>query len=115
MTLRSAHEGAPDRSHGGIVAALFDDVFGYVLGVIQVAAFTGDLYLRYHAPTPLFRELACRVRLAEQDGRKLLMTGELIDIEHDQVVATARATFIEVDPEAFARQTAARPAPPADD
>ena len=47
MTLRSAHEGAPNRSHGGIVAALFDDVFGFVLGVIHQAAFTGDLYIRY--------------------------------------------------------------------
>ncbi|TFH13742.1 MAG: hypothetical protein E4H05_10465, partial [Acidimicrobiales bacterium] len=31
LTLRAAHEGAPERSHGGIVAALFDDVFGFML------------------------------------------------------------------------------------
>ena len=67
VTLRSAHEGAPDRSHGGIIAALFDDVFGYVLGVVHQPAFTGDLYIRYQAPTPLFRELACRVRLDARD------------------------------------------------
>ena len=112
LTLRSAHEGAPNRSHGGIVAALFDDVFGYVLGVIHQAAFTGDLYVRYHAPTPLFRELACRVRLADRQGRKLLFTGELTDVEADAVVASAKATFISVDPDAFARLTAERPAPP---
>ena len=28
VTLRAAHEGAPGRSHGGVVAALFDDIFG---------------------------------------------------------------------------------------
>ena len=112
LTLRSAHEGAPNRSHGGIVAALFDDVFGYVLGVIDQAAFTGDLYVRYHAPTPLFRELACRVRLADRQGRKLLFTGELTDVESGAVVASAKATFIAVDPDAFARLTAERPAPP---
>jgi hypothetical protein len=111
VTLRSAHEGAPDRSHGGIVAALFDDVFGFVLGVVKVAAFTGDLYIRYHAPTPLFRELSCRVRLADRDGRKLLMTGELSDAQTNEVVASAKATFIAVDPSMFASKTAARPAP----
>jgi acyl-coenzyme A thioesterase PaaI-like protein len=115
VTLRSAHEGAPSRSHGGIVAALFDDVFGFVLGVIHEAAFTGDLYVRYHAPTPLFRQLACRVRLDRREGRKLHLTGELTDVESGELVASARATFIAVDREVFARQTAARPAPPDED
>lgn len=112
VVLRSAHEGAPNRAHGGIVAALFDDVFGFVLGVLQEAAFTGDLYIRYAAPTPLFRELACRVWLDERQGRKLLLAGELVDVEDGTVVATARATFITVDRQVFARVTAARPAPP---
>ncbi|MEO6653690.1 MAG: PaaI family thioesterase [Ilumatobacteraceae bacterium] len=112
VTLRSAHEGAPNRAHGGVVAALFDDVFGYVLGVIHQAAFTGDLYLRYQGPTPLFSELACRVRLADRAGRKLHLTGELVDVASGSVCVTATATFIAVDPEAFARMTAERPAPP---
>lgn len=112
VVLRSAHEGAPNRSHGGIVAALFDDVFGYVLGVIHQAAFTGELTVRYHAPTPLHRELSCRVHLDEQVGRKILMVGTLTDLDSGQVVASARATFIAVDPEMFARLTAERPAPP---
>jgi acyl-coenzyme A thioesterase PaaI-like protein len=115
ITLRSAHEGAPGRSHGGVVSALFDDVFGYVLGVIHQPAFTGDLYVRYQAPTPLFRELSCRVRLSEQVGRKLLLTGELTDVESDQLLATAKATFIAVDKELFAKLTAERPAPPDED
>lgn len=115
VTLRSAHEGAPDRSHGGIVAALFDDVFGFVLGVLREAAFTGDLYVRYQAPTPLFRPLSCRVRLSDRDGRKIFLAGELSDVESGKVVATATATFIAVDREIFARQTAARPAPPDED
>lgn len=112
VTLRAAHEGAPGRAHGGVVAALFDDVFGSVLDVIKQAAFTGDIYIRYAAPTPLFRELACRVRMTDREGRRIFMTGELVDTETDQVVVTAKATFISVDPAAFASATAARPAPP---
>jgi hypothetical protein len=65
----------------------------------------------------LHRRLSCRVRLAERVGRKLLMTGELVDIDgpDEQVVATAKATFIAVDPSAFDRATAERPAPPDED
>lgn len=112
VTLRAAHEGAPGRSHGGIVAALFDDTFGFVLGMLHQPAFTGDLYIRYLRPTPLFRELACRVRLDERAGRKLLMSGELTDIETGEVLVTARGTFIAVDPSTFTAHTAERPAPP---
>ena len=115
LTLRAAHEGAPNRSHGGIVAELFDDVFGYVLGVIRQPAFTGDLYVRYAAPTPLHRELACRVRLDQRKGRQLLMTGELTDVASGRTVATAKATFIAVEPDDFARLTAERPPPPDED
>ncbi len=117
VVLRAAHEGAPDRSHGGIIAALFDDVFGSVLGVVAQPAFTGELTIRYVGPTPLHRRLSCRVRLAERVGRKLLMTGELVDIEgpDETLLVTAKATFIAVDPSAFDQPTAARPAPPDED
>ncbi len=115
LTMRAAHEGAPGRSHGGIVAALFDDVFGFLLGVIQQPAFTGELRIRYVAPTPLHRELACRVRLDEVDGRKLTMSGELTDVEAGTTLVRAAATFIAVDPEIFASLTAERPAPPDED
>jgi acyl-coenzyme A thioesterase PaaI-like protein len=117
VVLRAAHEGAPDRSHGGIIAALFDDVFGFVLGVVGQPGFTGELTIRYIAPTPLRRRLACRVRLAERQGRKLLMTGELVDIDGpgEQLLVEAKATFISVDPAAFDRATAERPAPPDED
>jgi hypothetical protein len=115
LTLRSAHEGAPERSHGGILAALFDDVFGFLLGVVHQPAFTGELHLRYIAPTPLHREIACRVRLDEIVGRKLRMSGELTDVESGATLVRAGATFIAVDPEIFASRTAERPAPPDED
>jgi acyl-coenzyme A thioesterase PaaI-like protein len=118
VMLRAAHEGAPGRSHGGIVAALFDDVFGFVLGILQQAAFTGELTVRYEAPTPLQRRLACRARLAGRDGRKLFIEGELVDVEdvaHPVVVAHGRATFIVVDRAMFRQATAERPAPADED
>lgn len=97
VTLRSAHEGAPGRSHGGIVSALFDDVYGFLLPVIQTSAFTGELGIRYERGTPLHVPLVCRVRLAGREGRKLRMTGELRDPD-GQVCVRSTATFIAIDP-----------------
>lgn len=98
--LRAAHEGAPGRSHGGVVAALFDDVFGFVLTLHSQPAFTGELTVRYQSAVPIGVPLECRVRLTERDGRKWRMTGELT--AQSQVLVTARATFITIDPAVFA-------------
>lgn len=114
VTLRAAHEGAPGRSHGGIVAALFDDVLGFVLGVHRQPAFTGELTVRYLKPTPLHRPLACRARLTERDGRKMWIDAELVDVGSGEVIARSRGLFIAVDIATFVNQTAERPAPPAD-
>ena len=98
-TLGAAHEGAPGRSHGGIVAALFDDVYGFVLTINAQPAFTGELKVRYQAGTPIGVPLECRVRMTGREGRKILMSGELTAGE--QVVATSTAVFIAIDPEMF--------------
>jgi len=94
-TLKAAHEGAPGRSHGGVVAAIFDDVFGFVLTLQQTVAFTGDLYVRYEAPTPLHTELAFRARLGSRDGRKLYLEADAWSGDHR--FASAKATFIQVE------------------
>ncbi|MGZ4765546.1 MAG: PaaI family thioesterase [Ilumatobacteraceae bacterium] len=99
VTMRAAHEGAPGRSHGGIVAALFDDVFGFMLSILAEPAFTGELSIRYEAGVPIGVALECRVRLAERDGRKLYLTGELT--ADGRVVARSKATFITIDREQF--------------
>ena len=101
FTLRAAHEGAPGRSHGGIVAALFDDVYGFVLQMRAEVAFTGELWLRYEAGVPIGEPLSCRVRLDRQDGRKLYMTGELTVVTTGQVLTRSTATFIAIDPSQF--------------
>lgn len=99
-TLRAAHEGAAGRSHGGVVAALFDDVFGFVLTLLAVPGFTGEITVRYHDGVPIGVPLECRVRCNDRQGRKILVTGELTDA--GRVVATSSGIFIAVDPSKFA-------------
>lgn len=96
MTLRAAHEGAPARAHGGIVAGIMDDVLGFVLQIHHRVAFTGTLSVRYENPTPLFVPLVYRARLAREEGRKLYLTGDSWD--GDKKLVSAEAVFISVPP-----------------
>ena len=99
VVLRQAFEGAPGRAHGGIVAAMFDDITGYVIGVHRTPAFTGELTVRYLAPVPVNEPLAVRARLESRERRKLFITAEA-KIGED-TIATCRAIYIAVDPGSF--------------
>jgi acyl-coenzyme A thioesterase PaaI-like protein len=100
VVLRRAFEGAPGRAHGGIVAAAFDDVTGFVIGMLQEPAFTGELTVRYVAPVPVEQPLLMRARLVGRERRKLFIEAEAHHGE--QLVATCKAIYITVDPAAFA-------------
>ena len=100
VVLRKAFEGAPGRAHGGIVAAVFDDVTGFVIGQLREPAFTGELTVRYVAPVPVEEPLVMRARLDGRERRKLFISAEARHGE--QVVATCHAIYITVDPTKFA-------------
>ena len=100
VVLRRAFEGAPGRAHGGIVAAAFDDVTGFVIGRLQEPAFTGELTVRYLAPVPVDEPLEMRARLDGRERRKLFISAEARAGE--AVIATCRAIYVTVDPSRFA-------------
>jgi acyl-coenzyme A thioesterase PaaI-like protein len=97
FNLGPAFEGAPGRAHGGVVAAVFDDVMGYVLVVHRVPAFTGRLTVNYRAPVPLGVDLSVRARLRNRSGRKLFMVAEMT--HGDDVICDAEGLFIAIPPE----------------
>ena len=100
VVLRRAFEGAPGRAHGGIVAAAFDDVTGFVIGFLHEPAFTGELTVRYVAPVPVDETLVMRARLDGRERRKLFISAEAHAGE--KLVATCHAIYITVDPSLFA-------------
>jgi acyl-coenzyme A thioesterase PaaI-like protein len=99
VRLGPAFEGAPGRSHGGIVAAIFDDVLGYLLTFLQTPGFTGELTIRYLAATPIDQPLEFRARLVEREGRKLRT--EAVATAGGETVASAHATFVVIEPSRF--------------
>lgn len=98
-TLGAAYEGAPGRAHGGMVAALFDDVTGFVLPLLGTPAYTGELTVRYHRPVPIETPLELRCRLDRREGRKVVVTADCH--AGDDLVASAEALFITVETTRF--------------
>lgn len=67
-----AYEGPPGHCHGGFVAAMFDELLGYV----QLApGFTAFLHVDYRRPTPLNKELQLRGWVESVEGRKRIIRG----------------------------------------
>jgi acyl-coenzyme A thioesterase PaaI-like protein len=102
VTLGKAFEGAPGRAHGGVVAALLDEVMGLMNIIHGSMAFTARLDISYHAPTPIGEEIVARAWLVRRDERKHFVEATLH--AHDVLVASATALFIAMDRSAFLEQ-----------
>ena len=99
VTLDRGWEGAPGRSHGGVVASCVDETLGGLLPVIGEMAFTGELSLRYEGPCPMGVPLEFRSWLERREGRKLHLA--CTGTAHGEVFVRATATFITVDLDRF--------------
>lgn len=101
VVLGSAFEGAPGRAHGGVVAAVFDDVMGYQLSIMKVPAFTGRITVSYKAAAPIGIPLVFRARLERQEERKLHIEATAHRQDRQELIAEASATFITIPIEQF--------------
>lgn len=84
--------GPPNCVHGGIVAAVFDELLSLANIAQGVAGFTGTLSIRYHQPTPLETSIELRARCVRVSGRKVQSTGEML--VNGEVTASAEGLFI---------------------
>ena len=101
LRLDERHEGAPGFAHGGAVATALDDTIGTLLVLLRRPAVTARLEIDYRRPAFLHRDFEVEAWAERVDGRKLHLAGELR--EAGEVVAEARALFLEVDLAHFAR------------
>jgi acyl-coenzyme A thioesterase PaaI-like protein len=107
VTFDRRQEGAPGIAHGGAVATVLDDALGTLLVVLRRPAVTANLNLDFRAPALLGRPLEVEAWTDRVDARKLHLAGRLLD--GDDVVAEAKALFLEVDLEHFRRGGQALP------
>lgn len=97
FNLGAAFEGAPQRAHGGVTAAIFDDIMGYVLVLLRTPAYTGQMTVDYLGPVPIGVDLQARAWLERREERKLWMAAEMT--QDGAVIGRARGLFIAIPPE----------------
>ncbi len=72
VSFGSAYEGPPGHVHGGLLAAMFDELLGFA----QLSGgFTGSLTVQYRKPTPLNSLLTVKAWPDRVDGRKRIIKG----------------------------------------
>ena len=86
------YAGPPETVHGGIVAAVFDELLSMANVISGKAGFTGSLTIKYHRKTPINRPIELWAVNESNEGRKQLSRGEMrVDGE---VTASAEGLFI---------------------
>jgi len=78
--------------HGGIVAALLDEVMSHSLENAGIEAVTGTLEARYIKPLLTEKPLTARGQVVKEDGRVIEAQGEVI--QEGEVVARGRGIFV---------------------
>ncbi len=93
-------EGAPGVVHGGHIAAIFDELLGFVQGFSKKPGMTGTLTITYRAPAPLLTELTLEGIYEGTEGRKIRTSGKLF--AGDTLLAEATGLFITLTEEQYA-------------
>lgn len=93
VRLGAAYVGPPRSVHGGIIAALFDEVLGSVNVANELGGMTGTLRVVYRAPTPIDEDLQLEGWVDRVEGRKVYARGTL---RHGETLtAEADGVFIQ--------------------
>jgi acyl-coenzyme A thioesterase PaaI-like protein len=95
LRIGMTHEGPPHGVHGGVIAAVFDELLGHAQQAHQVRALTATLTVRYRAVTPVDEDLVMFAQVVHASGRR--WAGKATCAAGDTVTAEAEALFVGVD------------------
>lgn len=97
-TVPKQFQGYPGVVHGGIIAAMLDEVASRTVmrGVPPRVVVTARLSIRYRKPVPVETPLRLVGRVVEDKGKVATVAGQLTDV-NGLVLAEAEAVVVEVD------------------
>jgi acyl-coenzyme A thioesterase PaaI-like protein len=95
---RRFHLGRNGAVHGGCIAQLFDSLLGYTAFKLTRSLYqrTAFLHVDYRAIVPIETELQVDACVDRVEGRKMFLTGRLLN--GDAVLAEANALFVKLNP-----------------
>lgn len=98
VRFRRFHLGRNGAVHGGCIAQLFDSLLGYTTFRLTESLYqrTAFLHVDYRKIVPIEKELQVDAGVDGVDGRKMFISGRVLDGE--TVLAEANALFVKLNP-----------------
>jgi uncharacterized protein (TIGR00369 family) len=98
FTPRDEHQSYPGRLHGGVAAALLDEIIGRAIqiGDPDIWGVTTDLKIKYRKPLPLNCELKAVGRITNDTRLLFEGTGEILTPE-GEVAVSAQGLYMKLD------------------
>jgi acyl-coenzyme A thioesterase PaaI-like protein len=97
LTLGHDHEGWVDVAHGGIVAALLDEVMEWALFEDEAWGMTAEMTVRYRRPVPVGEPIHVEGWVVEGRHRRYRTAARVLD-GAGQVLANAQGTYLSAAP-----------------
>jgi acyl-coenzyme A thioesterase PaaI-like protein len=107
VTFGPPFEGIPGHVHGGLVAAAFDQLFGYLQVKRGMGALTRVLTVHYRRPTPLLTPLRIEAHGVRIEGRVFHVAARMHAGE--TLCAEAEGEFVALDPKRLQEMIAGKP------
>jgi len=104
ITVPDQFQGYPGIVHGGVVAAMLDEVTGRVFmgdGANPRFMVTAKLDIRYRRPVPIGQPLRLVGRAGKDNGRVASATGEILDGD-GKTLAEVEAVYVNIPEQALA-------------
>lgn len=98
VCFRRFHLGRNGAAHGGCIAQLFDSLLGFTAFKLTQSLYqrTAFLHVDYRKIVPIEKELQVDAGVDRVDGRKMFISGRVLD--GDTVLAEANALFVKLNP-----------------
>ena len=91
------HQSYPDRTHGGMITCMLDELVGRAIWVTEPAtwAVTTSINVKFRKPVPYGKELKGIGRIVNNNSRAFEGIGEIYD-EEGNLLASAKAIYFKV-------------------
>ena len=97
-------QGAPGLAHGGVLAAVMDELLGSINWLLMSPSVTARLTTDFVRPVPVGSTLHLSAHAVRVEGRKLTVRGEgRLDAADGPIAVRAEGLFVQVPREHFAR------------
>ncbi len=104
ITVPEHFQGYPGVVHGGVIAAMLDEVTGRVfMGADENPRFmvTAKLDIRYRKPVPTGKPIRLIGRAGKDNGKIASATGEILDAD-GKILAEVEAVYVNIPEQALA-------------